>query len=119
MMSARTSRHRLGWRLFGAGCGVWLQLAQAAATDVCVTATTPDGFVAVRAAPRAEAAIVVRAKPGEALVIQKTAGGEDVRSGQWLRVFHFPDAVIPERSDLRYRQGKLGWMHRRFVIDCG
>lgn len=94
-------------------------ITPAAATDVCVVLKSGDGFVALRASPSADAALVARAKPGEAIVIQQHDNGDRIARGTWLRVFHFPGDVIPPKEDPAYRKGRIGWMHRRYVGDCG
>lgn len=89
------------------------------ATDVCTVQESRDGFAALRAAPSPQAKLIARAKPGEALVIQKNDKGDLIEIGQWLRVFHFPGEVAPDASDPEYAKGRTGWMHRGFVDDCG
>ena len=92
---------------------------QALATDFCIVQESADGYVALRATPSANGDLLVRAKPGEAVVIQKTTDGDQIVSGQWLRVMHFPDAVVPQKTDPTFERGRIGWMHKRFVNECG
>jgi hypothetical protein len=91
----------------------------AAATDVCMVLASADGFVALRSTPSATGLLVARTKPGEAVIIQKSATGNQITSGAWLRVLHFPGDVLPETSDPDYRKVRSGWMHQRYVGDCG
>lgn len=92
---------------------------QAGATDFCIVQKSVDGFVALRAAPAAEGALLVRARPGNAAVIQKSTRGDPIVSGQWLRVMYFPEAVVPPKTDPSYKSGRIGWMHKRFIDECG
>ncbi len=101
------------------GTAIALSALPASATDVCTVLKSADGFVALRDAPSAKGAEIARAKPGEALVIQKTESGDLIEKGRWIKVFHFPGAVIPQESDPEYNKGSVGWMHRSFVADCG
>lgn len=94
-------------------------ITPARATYVCAVQNSAGGFVALRAAPSADAALLARAKRGEALVIQQHANGDQIVSGQWLRVFHYPGDVIPPSNDPEYKKGRIGWVHKRFVGDCG
>lgn len=107
---------RLGLAPFSA---LLLVATQASATDVCIVQKSADGYVALRATPSADGALLVRAKPGEAVVIQKTESGEQIVSARWLRVMHFPDAVVPPKADPSYERDRIGWMHKRYVDDCG
>lgn len=91
----------------------------ASATDVCTVQESPDGFVALRDGPSPTSAEIARAKPGEALVIQKNDNGDLIETEKWISVFHFPGEVIPDEKDPAYSQGRIGWMHRSFVDDCG
>lgn len=91
----------------------------AEATYVCAVMKSPDGFVALRDAPSTGGRLIVRAKEGQAVVIQQNDNGDQIANGPWLRVFHFPGDVIPAKTDPQYKAGRLGWMHKRFVGDCG
>lgn len=91
----------------------------ASATDQCIVQKSADGYVALRATPSADGALLVRAKAGEAVVIQNGESGDQIVSGRWLRVMHFPDTVVPPRTDPGYKRGKIGWMHKRYVDECG
>jgi len=91
----------------------------ALATDFCIVQKSADGYVALRAMPSSAGAVILRAKQGEAVVIQKSETGDQIVSGRWLRVLHFPDTVAPQVSDPKFKKGKLGWMHSRFIGECG
>lgn len=109
----------------------WLELAavsallvvcttsRASATDTCVVGKSTDGYVALRAEPSPRGSLRARAREGEAVVIEKRDNGDLIERGSWLRVFYFPGTVIPPKSDPSYRKGRSGWMHRRYVVDCG
>jgi hypothetical protein len=92
---------------------------RALATYVCTVQPSPDGFVALRAKPSADGEILAKGKEGEALVIQQRANGDWIEDGSWVQVFHFPGEVIPEKEAPDYNLGRVGWMHRRYVSDCG
>jgi hypothetical protein len=100
--------------------GVLAALATpAVATDICIVQKSTDGFVALRAAPHADAQLVARAKAGDSVVIQKSANGNEIVQGRWARVRHFPaDGPAPD-VDPKSTKGRLGWMHKRFVDECG
>lgn len=89
------------------------------ATDFCIVQKSADGFVALRAAPMANGELLRRAKAGEAVVIQKDESGNQIVNGRWLRVMHFPDEVVPQKGDPAYKKGKAGWMHQRYIDECG
>lgn len=91
----------------------------AAATYVCAVMASPDGFVALRDAPSPRAKEIMRAKPGHAVVILQKPNGDQITQGSWHRVFYYPGDVIPEKSDPAYKKGREGWMHKRYVSDCG
>ncbi len=75
--------------------------------------------MALRATSSADGALLVRAKAGEAVVIQKSANGNQIVRGRWLRVLHFPGTVAPAKTDPGYKRGKFGWMHKSYVDECG
>ena len=102
-----------------AALALMLSASRASATDFCIVQESADGFVALRSRPSADGALLVRAKPGEAVVIQKSAAGDQIVSGPWLRVLHFPATVAPAKSDPTFRLGKPGWMLRRYIDECG
>lgn len=102
-----------------AAVALLLNTSQASATDVCIVQQSADGYVSLRAKPSAAGDLLVRTKPGDVIVIQKGASGDEIVSGPWLRVKHFPDAVVPQKTDPTYKRGKIGWMHRRYIDECG
>ena len=89
------------------------------ATDVCAVGKGADGYVALRATPSAQGALISRAREGDAVLIEKRNTGEAIESGSWWRVFHYPDSVVPPQTDPAYKKGRRGWMHKRYVVDCG
>ena len=91
----------------------------ARASDTCMVQKSPDGYVALRGDPSDRAPLIARAREGEAVVIQKDANGDQIARGAWLRVFHFPDSVIPPATSPEHKKGRIGWMPKRFIDDCG
>lgn len=85
----------------------------------CTVQKSPDGFVALRATPSTSGQVIVKTKPGDAVVIEQKDNGDQIASGPWLRVLHFKGEVAPAMNDPARKAGKQGWMHRRFVGDCG
>lgn len=97
----------------------FLHANDANATVVCTVQPSPDGFVALRAKPAEDAEVMVKAQAGDAIVIQQNANGDWIEDGKWLSVFHYPGEIVPEATDPEYANGKIGWMYRSFVSDCG
>lgn len=91
----------------------------ARATYVCAVMESAEGFVALRNAPSAQGKEIMRAKPGHAVVIMQKPNGDQITQGSWHRVFYYPGDVIPEKTDPAYKNGREGWMHKRYVSDCG
>lgn len=91
----------------------------ATATYICAVQPSPDGFVALRVTPSEDGEVITKAQPGDAIVIQQKPDGDWIEDGKWVSVFHYPGEVIPEESDPEYANGKIGWMYRSFVSDCG
>lgn len=112
----RRPKKYLGLRVF---LMLLLATTRALATDFCVVQMSKDGFVALRAEPTIDGDLLRRAKAGETVVIQKDESGNQIANGRWLRVMHFPDAVAPQKSDPAYKKGKIGWMYKRYVDECG
>ncbi|MCB1549569.1 MAG: hypothetical protein KDJ41_17335 [Hyphomicrobiaceae bacterium] len=96
-----------------------LAATPARASDTCMVQKSPDGYVALRGDPSDRAPLIARAREGEAVVIQKDANGDQIARGAWLRVFHFPDSVIPPATSPEHKKGRIGWMPKRFIDDCG
>ena len=92
---------------------------EASASDVCVVQQSADDYVALRATPSAKGNILVRAKAGDGVVIQQNDKGDQIVNGSWLRVLRFPGSVIQQKTDPAYKAGTVGWMHKRYVNDCG
>lgn len=98
----------------------WIAGPQSAsATYVCAVQKSADGYVALRATPVANGALIAHAKAGQAVVIQQHPDGRLIEQGRWVRVFYFPNDVIPPKTEATYTKGRIGWMHRRYVNDCG
>ena len=91
----------------------------ASASDTCIVQRSADGHVALRASPSAQGALVARARAGDGVAIQKSDSGDQIARGNWLRVLHFAGRVAPPTTDPAYKKGRDGWMHRRYVNDCG
>ena len=85
----------------------------------CAVQKSPDGFVALRSTPSATSQVIAKAKPGDAVVVEQKENGDQIASGPWLRVLHFKGEVAPAMNDPARKTGKQGWMHRRYVGDCG
>lgn len=85
--------------------------ASARASEFCEVVDTPDGFVALRAAPRADAPLVERMKAGdEVMLLPETAGA-------WVHVRFW-------RAGERLKEGgferfAVGWANGRYLEDCG
>ena len=92
---------------------------EASASDVCVVQQSADGYVALRATPSTRGDILARTKKGDGVVIQLNDTGDQIVNGSWLRVLHFPDSVVHQKTDLAHKAGTVGWMHKRYVNDCG
>jgi len=91
----------------------------ASATDFCVVQKSADGFVALRSKPSADGALLRRAQAGHTVIIQKSKSGDQIAHGSWLRVMHFAEPAPPLISDPAYKTGMVGWIHSRYVDECG
>lgn len=89
------------------------------ATYVCTVQKAPEGFVALQAKPSADSEVLTKTTPGDAIVIQQNDNGDWIEDGSWVSVFHYPGEIVPEKSDPEYANGRIGWMPRSFVGDCG
>jgi hypothetical protein len=87
--------------------------APASATYVCDVQRTADGFVALRAAPSAQSALLARMQPGQMVRL----GNRD--SGAWREVIYWTGGDVPIETEARFRQGLRGWVHGRLIGDCG
>ena len=108
------------------GRAVILSMGLLAATAIpanaiyaCAVQKSPDGFVALRSTPSATGQVIAKAKPGDAVVIEQKENGDQIASGPWLRVLHYKGEIAPPMNDPARKTGKQGWMHRRYVGDCG
>lgn len=94
-------------------CGLMLAglaAAPAAAAEFCRIPRTPDGFVALRAAPSASAKLLVRMRRDDEVQIV----GDP--QGAWQQVFHWPG---DSRLEKGYETHRTGYVARRFLRDCG
>ncbi len=108
------------------GRAVILSMGLLAATAIpanaiyaCAVQKSPDGFVALRSTPSATGQVIAKAKPGDAVVVEQKENGDQIASGPWLRVLHYKGEIAPPMNDPARKTGKQGWMHRRYVGDCG
>jgi hypothetical protein len=87
-------------------------LVPARASLFCEIPKTPDGFVALRAAPDAKSRIVVRMRAGDE--VQLLEGKQD----GWLEVLHWrgDSRLDPDKNAADTRRG---WAHRRYIKECG
>lgn len=93
-------------------CLVCAQSIPASASLFCYVKQSPDGFVALRKAPRVTASIVGRMKVGDE--VQIGLG----RSGNWIEVFWWhADDRLTKGFD---KKAGRGWVNRRLIeSDCG
>ena len=91
---------------------------RAEAHNVCAVEPSPDGFVALRDKPSTNGKMVFSMDPGDMVVIEKR-GYTLVRSGNWFRVSHYKGRVFPKATDPEYRNVHQGWVHSRYVGECG
>jgi hypothetical protein len=91
----------------------------ATATSVCAVQPSRDGYVALRDKPTTSGKLIARARAGQAVVIQQRTNGEQIISGRWARVLHYPGDVIPASTDPAFKKSRIGWMSIRYVNDCG
>ena len=84
--------------------------------------------IRVPATPGREAAPVIVLQGHMDMVCEKTPDSTHnfltdpircIADGDWLKVFHYPGEMIPDTQDPEYSHGKIGWMPKRFVGDCG
>jgi hypothetical protein len=83
----------------------------ARATAFCDVLDTPDGFVALREAPNAGAALVEKMNAGDEVMLLPE------KSGAWVRVRFW-------RAGERLKEGgfdrfQVGWVNGRFLDVCG
>jgi hypothetical protein len=83
----------------------------ASATVFCEVLPTPDGFVALRAAPNAKAKLLHKLKPGQSVQL----GAE--KKGSWLSVILYLNQDTPSADD---DSQTSGWVNGRYLNDvCG
>jgi len=94
------------------GCAAFLGCASgASATSFCNVLKSPDGFVALRAAPDIKARIVARMKEDDEVQLL------DGRKGQWREVLHWHGDQ--RLQDATRGNTRRGWMSARYMSECG
>ncbi len=88
---------------------VAIQTAQA--TAFCEVVDTPDGFVALREAPAADAALVERMHAGDEVMLLPEKSGALVHVRFWRAGERLQDGGFE-----RYR---VGWVNERLIDLCG
>jgi hypothetical protein len=83
----------------------------AAATSFCNIKQTTDGFAALRAAPDANAPILVRMRSSDEVMLGL---GE---RGPWREVTFWRGQTRHEAGG--FGRGRKGWMHRSLLGECG
>lgn len=94
-----------------AGIGVVTSVAPASATGFCNLRTSPDGFVALRAAPSPQARLIARMKPGDEVLVGLR------QQGRWVEVtwWRGQDRHV---KGYHHIAGK-GWANTRWIQeDC-
>jgi hypothetical protein len=86
---------------------------------VCEVLPTPDGFAALRAGPSAGAPLIRRMKTGDGVVLRFEAPYPLAIRNGWIEVVHWPDGRFHETSDRAYATGRIGWVARRLIGECG
>lgn len=83
----------------------------ASATAYCNVLKGHDGFVALRAAPDADARLVARMKADDE--VQLLEGTK----GRWVEVLHWhgDDRLDPGKRG----NARKGWVHKRYISECG
>jgi len=85
--------------------------APAAATSYCPVLKGPDGFVALRAGPGADFALLARMQEDDEVQLL------DGRQGAWLQVRHWRGG---ERLQENTRDAfRTGWVDKRYLGECG
>lgn len=86
-------------------------VSPAQATAFCEVVGTPDGFVALREAPDADAALVERMHAGDEVMLLPE------KSGAWVHVrFWRAGERLQDGGFERYR---VGWVNERLIDLCG
>lgn len=78
----------------------------------CQIARTPQGFVALRAAPRADARLVARLRRGDEVAVVN----DHRRVAGWSEVDAWRGPIPYDRS--RAGGVRHGWVQTRFLVDC-
>ncbi len=99
----------------------------------CTVTPTPDGFVALRERPDASSRLLHRIRPGDNIEYMKR-DDETFVPGKWQLVHVLPgerQATAPlfreingkptadRLTEAQRRRVKTGWMHRRYLDNCG
>ena len=100
------------------GCGGVTGAAQAEVFHICSARQTKDGYVALRAAPNKDAALVAKMVPGQMIVLD-VKDYKPVKRGGWVSVSWFPGEVMPDKGEDGYDKVRRGWMSHELVDDCG
>lgn len=111
-----TSRKTSAW-LGAAIIGITMCAAgEASATIFCELKKTPDGFIALRAGPSADARLIGRMAPGDHLQVHSEEKGQWTRATWWKRSV-YKDGVLVGRHKPHGR----GWMNATFIVpdSCG
>ena len=83
----------------------------AAASLFCPILESPDGFVALRKGPGAQFPVIARMKADDD--VQAT----DERKGAWIKIRHWWG--MDRLDETRRGDYRDGWMHRRYLGECG
>jgi hypothetical protein len=109
LLSSRAVRYGL---MAGAALAINALVAlPASATAFCNIKRTSDGFAALRAAPDANARILVRMRSSDEVMLGL---GE---RGPWREVTFWRGESRHE--DGGFGRGRRGWMHRSLIGECG
>jgi hypothetical protein len=111
-----------------------LPVSHASAMSISCTVTpTPDGFVALRDRPNAASRLLHRIRPGDHVEYMKR-DDETFVPGNWQLVHVLPgerqetapmfrevngQPAADRLTEAQRRRVKSGWMHRRYLDNCG
>ena len=82
--------------------------------ESCELVETPDGFVALRDGPNAQAKVIVKMDPKGA-IIPRTDRAR-YRRGSWMLVNYWAPGTEFEDA---LKKGPVGWMNERLQQGCG
>lgn len=86
---------------------------------VCEVLPTSDGFAALRERPNVSAPMIRRMPTSHGVQIRFRRPYVPMTSGGWVQVVHWPDGTFPAEGDPSFRDGRIGWVARRLVGECG